>query len=71
MKKLIIHELINNRLEILVDARGKTQFILARRREDEHGDTHWQLFKANELLATSPYRYDLYSKLKGFLVNSD
>ena len=68
MKKLIAHELINNRLEILVDARGKTKFILARRREDEYGNTHWQLFKDNELLATSPYRHDLYSHLQEFVV---
>ena len=70
MKKLLAHELVFNRLEILVDARGKTQFILARRLDKDHGDTYWQLFKDNELLATSAYRLDLYSGLEGFIVKS-
>lgn len=70
MKKLIAHELVKNRLEILVDAKGITRFILARRREEHYGDQKWQLFKKNEVLAVSPYRYDLYSKLEGFDVKS-
>jgi hypothetical protein len=70
MKKLIAHELIKNKLEILVDAKGITRFILARRNEIKDGDTHWQLFKGNELLAVSPYRHDLYSKLEDFAVKS-
>jgi len=68
MKKLIAHELITNRLEILVDAKGITRFILARRREDRDGDTKWQLFQAKKLLAVSPYRHDLYSLLEDFAV---
>jgi hypothetical protein len=70
MKKLIAHELVKNRLEILVDAKGITRFILARRSELQDGDTRWQLFKKNEVLAVSPYRHDLYSKLAGFAVKS-
>jgi len=56
MKKLIAHEVIYNRLEILVDSRGKTQFIMCRRREDQDGDTNWVLFKGSEVLAVNAYR---------------
>lgn len=72
MKKLIATELIKNRLEVLVDVRGKTQFILARRREEEYNDTYWQLFQGDTLLGSSPYRHDLYGDLnpKGYAVIS-
>jgi hypothetical protein len=70
MKKLIAHELIPNKLEILVDAKGITRFILARRQEEKFGDTHWQLFQGDTHIETSPYRNDLYSKLEDFAVKS-
>lgn len=71
MKKLIVTEFIKNRLEVLVDVRGKTQFILARRREEEHGDRHWQLFQGNTFLGSSAYRHVLYSRLTDYAVKSE
>jgi hypothetical protein len=77
MKKLIAQELIQNQLEILVDAKGITRYILARRREKQDGDTHWQLFQGNTHIDTSPYRNnlyamgnDLYARLTDFAVKS-
>jgi len=63
MKKLFSYEVVHNKVEILIDTRGKTRFILARRNEAVDGDTRWGLFNGPNCLHISPYRADLICKL--------
>ena len=60
-----MHEVVDNRVQILVDARGVIRFVMARRNEESpHFDRKWVLFDGPHILEISAYRADLCRYLR-------